>query len=177
MGRTNRGRSATTLQRTVKVVLPSQDILETWRSDAKASSMSLSKYLWTMAERGREGGIDLDSREILAERIQTLTQSLTEAEHRIDTLDRLTQRQEEELQGYRTRDFTEPFEEGTRVFDTRLVLLLRDQGFIHTNHLYELLGIDPRTEPKRIEAVQAQLDILGSYGLVEFSTRGWWWRG
>jgi len=72
--------------------------------------------------------------------------------------------------------FLEERFEGVRKFDRDLIDLLRRGGTLSEEDILASLNISP-SDTDLVKAVAKQLEILEEYGLVEFTGRGWRWRG
>ena len=91
-------------------------------------------------------------------------------------LRKLVDNLERELRRYRAQPFLKPDFEGIRRFDRELIELLRKGETLTEEEILDKLGVDP-SETEYVKAISRQLEILEEYGLVEFTGRGWRWRG
>jgi len=90
-------------------------------------------------------------------------------------LKQLVDNLDNELKRYRVKPFLEEEFKGVRRFDKELIDLLREGGTYSGDEILSRLNINP-ADTDLVKAVNKQLEILESYGLVEYSVRGWKWK-
>jgi len=76
-----------------------------------------------------------------------------------------------ELRRYRAQPFLEPHFEGIRRFDRDLIELFRKEETLSDEEILDRFGVDP-SETEYVRAILKQLEILGEYGLIEFTGKG-----
>ena len=175
-------KSDTIKQRRVDVYLPSLDLKEHWAKLATdAGFKSLSKYIahvMTVAHGSVQPGFDLN--EILEEN-EFLKEQLQEANDRIRMLEALRDKLDDEVKGYRSYAFETLHYKGDRGLDSHLATIIR--GYrnakgkpkpINSVKLLQLMDINPRDE-NRTTMLQAQLDILLDFGVIESTAVGYRW--
>jgi len=163
--------------RRVDVYLDSLNQKAKWANLADEADLSLSKFVQHCVEYAlSQGGPDFVEAGSAAEEIQDLKEDLREKESTINEKDMVIEKLRTELKQYRTQPFTEDDFEGRRQFDTDLIDILQNAGKIHSEEMIRKLDVDPQNT-ELIQAVQAQLDQLEQYGLVEETVHGWQWRG
>ena len=89
-------------------------------------------------------------------------------------LRRLVENLDTELKRYRAQPFLEEGFQGVRSLDRELIQLLKEGELLSDDELLSRLNISP-TDTNVVKAVSNQLQALESYGLVEFTGRGWKW--
>jgi hypothetical protein len=169
------GKTDTIKQRSIYVYLPSHDMVQRWKTLAKNSGTSISKFVAEHVENSlREEEAEYKSRSTLIEENRKLSETLNEKERRIGHLELLVEKLEQDLRQYRAQLFTDEEFTGVRSSDKKLVELLREPGVHDNDVILSRLGIKP-TEEDPIKAVSKQLELLQSYGLVKATPRGWSW--
>jgi len=165
-------------ERTVYVYLPTEEFLEEWRRYAEASGKSLSKFVFEVVEdyirKSEDKGFE--SRLELIKKLKSLEEEAKQLRDENKMLRMLVKNLEKELRRYRAQPFLEPHFEGVRRFDRELIELLRSGETFSEEEILDRLGVDP-SETDYMKAISKQLEILEQYGLVEFTGRGWKWRG
>jgi hypothetical protein len=169
------GKTDTIKQRSIYVYLPSHDMVQRWKTLAKNSGTSISKFVAEHVENSlREEEAEYKSRSTLIEENHKLSETLNEKERRIGHLELLVEKLEQDLRQYRAQMFTDEEFTGVRSYDKKLVELLREPGIHDNDSILSRLGIKP-SEADSIKAVSKQLELLQSYGLVKATPRGWSW--
>lgn len=163
--------------RRVDVYLDSLNQKKRWTKLADDADLSLSKFVQICVEYAlSQGGPDFIEAGGVAEEIQDLKDDLREKESTIKEKDMVIEKLRTELKQHQTQPFTEDEFEGRRRFDTDLIDILQNSGKIHSEEMLRQLDVDPQNT-ELIQAVQAQLDQLEQYGLVEETVHGWQWTG
>ncbi|RLI76797.1 hypothetical protein DRP04_12305 [Archaeoglobales archaeon] len=179
MPKPNLGKTGTIKKRTVYIYLPTEEMVEDWKKRAEKSGCSLSKFIIERVEdsiRKEEDGSYLTRLELI-NRIKKLEDENRKLREENKTLKLALQNLENELRRYRARPFLEEDFEGIRSFDRDLIELLRGaKRPVTDDEILAGLNIKP-TEVELIKAISKQLERLEMYGLVEFTGRGWVWRG
>lgn len=161
-------------QRAIYVYPPSRDMTERWKERAEKSKLSISKFVIEHVENSLNQDDAHTSRAVLIEEISQLRETLGEKEKRIDHLELLVERLEEDLRLYRSKMFTDEEFTGVRSYDRKLIEILREPGVHSSEELLSRLRIK-QDELEAIKAVSVQLENLQTYGLVKSTSRGWMW--
>jgi hypothetical protein len=179
MPKPNRGLTDTIKERSIYVYLPTKEMVDSWKSEAEKAGVSISKFV---IDRVKDSMKRDEGEEGHATRVE-LIKKLKEAEEeekklRGDNrmLRRLVENLESELKRYRAEPFTEESFQGVRRFDRELIDLLKGGASYNGQEILSKLGVDP-SDSNMISAVNGQLEALEGYGLVEYSGRGWKWKG
>ena len=178
MPKPSRGKTKTIKQRTVYVYLPSLEMIDDWKLRARKSGMSISKFVVdrvegsTRREDGEEGYLN---RVELIKRLSNSEEELKKLSNENRLLKRLVDNLDNELKRYRAKPFLEADFRGIRSFDKELIDFLRKGGSYMGEEILAHLNIDP-SETNLVKAINTQLDVLESYGLVEYAGRGWKWK-
>ncbi|HDO41473.1 MAG TPA: hypothetical protein ENH03_01035 [Candidatus Bathyarchaeota archaeon] len=83
---------------------------------------------------------------------------------------------DKELERYRAKPFLDEAYVGVRQFDRDLIELLRGGGTLSDEEILSSLNVDP-ADTDLVKAVSKQFEALEAYGLVEFTGKGWRWKG
>lgn len=179
MPKLNRGKTETIKRRAIYVYLPSLGMVDDWKSRASKAEVSISKFVIERVEdslRREEGEEGYLSR---LELIKSLTEAKGELkELRKDNrlLRKLVDNLDNELKRYRAEPFLEEEFKGVRRFDRELIDLLRKGGAYTGDMILSRLNVDP-SETELMKAVNRQLETLEGYDLVEYTVKGWKWKG
>ena len=172
------GKTATIKQRTIYVYLPSLEMVEDWKRRARRAGVSVSKYIVERVEdsiRREEGGEGYLSRFELIKRLREAEEELKQLRSENRLLRRLVENLEGELKRFRARLFLDGDFVGFRRFDRELIDLLRGGGVYTDDEILSRLNVDP-SDVELVRAISRQLEALESYGLVEFTSKGWRWK-
>lgn len=157
-------------------VYPPPEMSEKWKTLAKDSHTSISKFVIEQVENS----LNLDeegytSRSAILEENRHLRETLKEREKRANHLELLVEKLEQDLRYYRSKMFTEESFIGVREYDRKLVEILREPGSHSNDELLSRLMIRP-SEQEAVKALSRQLENLEAYGLVKSTQKGWIWK-
>ena len=171
------GKTETIKQRAIYVYLPCHEMVHKWKSLAKNSGTSISKFVTEHVENSlnQEEHKDHKTRSSLIEELRNLHETLKEKEKRNRHLELLVEKLEEDLRRYRARLFTDDSFTGIRQYDRKLIDLLREPGHHSSDEILTRLGVHPR-EQEAVKAISQQLENLDRYGLVKSTSKGWTWQ-
>ena len=157
-------------------VYPPADMADKWKTQAGNSNTSISKFVIEHVENSlnkEEEGFS--SRASLIDETKHLREVLSEREKRVDHLEILVEKLEEDLRFYRSKMFTDESFSGVRQYDKKLVEILREPGTHSNDEILSRLRIKP-TESESVKAVMTQMENLESYGLARATRKGWTWK-
>lgn len=169
----------TIMQRAVLVYLPTKEKKEEWKNLAQKSGLSISKFVLEHVENSvnQEKNEEFyQPRSELIKEIRELKEENNKLRKRNEMLDRVIERLEEELRGYRAMPFIEEEFYGIRQYEKGLIELFKEKKQIKKEEIYDLLGINPMREVDTVKGVNKQLENLERYGLIEDKGRLWKWR-
>jgi len=179
MPKPNRGKTETIKERAIYVYLPSVEMVDDWKRRASKAGTPLSKFVAERVEdsiRGEEGEEGYLNRLELIKRLGNNEEELKKLRNENSLLKKLVDNLDNELKRYRAKPFLEENFEGVRRFDKELIGLLKKGGSYTGEEILTQLNID-LSDTELVKAVNKQLEILETYGLVEYSGRGWKWKG
>lgn len=178
MPKPNRGKTETIKRRAIYVYPPSLEIAEDWKSRASKAGTSISKFVIERVEdsiRREEGEESYLNRLELIKRLSDAEEELKTLRKENRLLKKLVDNLDNELKRYRAKPFLEDGFEGVRRFDKELINLLRKGGSYMGGEILAHLNIDS-SDAELVKSVNKQLEVLESYGLVEYVGRGWKWK-
>jgi len=179
MPKPNRGLTDTIKERSIYVYLPTKDMVGSWKKEAEKAGVSISKFVIDRVEdslkrdEGEEGHL---TRVELVRKLREIEEEEKKMREDNRMLRRLVENLESELRRYRVEPFAEEGFHGVRRFDRELIDLLKGGASYNAQEILSKLGVDP-SDSKTVRAVNGQLEALEEYGLVEYSGRGWKWKG
>lgn len=180
MPRQNKGKTKTIKRRSIYVYLPSTEMVEDWKSMAGNAGISISKFVMDRVEDSlrKEEGVEEGylSRVELFKKLGAAEEEEKQLSGDNRLLRRLVENLDRELRRYRTKPFAEEGFQGKRSFDRDLIDMLRKGGSHSQEEILSHLDIDA-SDGDMVKAVSKQLEALEGYSLVEYSGRGWRWKG
>jgi len=168
--------------RAIYVYLPSLEMVKDWKSKADKSGVSVSKFVTDRVEDSvrREAGEDGEegylSRMDLIKKLGEAQEELKGLREDNRLLKRLAENLDRELKRYRSKPFVENGFQGIRHFDRDLVELLRKGASPSNDEILAKLDVQP-SDTEAVKAAGKQLEALQGYELVEYTGRGWKWKG
>jgi len=177
MAQGSKGKTETIKQRAIYVYLPSLEMTQDWKDRSKKAGTSISKYVIERVEdsfRREDGEEGYTSRLELIERLRKNEEELKKIRDDNRLLRRLVENLDVELKRYRAQPFLEEGFQGVRSFDRELIQLLKEGELLSDDELLSRLNVSS-IDTDMVKAVSNQLQVLESYGLVEFTGRGWKW--
>ena len=177
MARGSKHKTETIKQRAIYVYLPSLEMAQEWKDRSKKAGTSISKYVIERVEdsfRREDGEEGYTSRLELIERLRKNEEELKKIRDDNRLLRRLVENLDTELKRYRAQPFLEEGFQGVRSLDRELISQLKEGELLSDDEVLSRLNISP-TDTDMVKAVSNQLQVLESYGLVEFRGRGWKW--
>jgi hypothetical protein len=172
-------KTETIKERAVYVYLPSLEMVEDWKRRADKAGVSISKFVVERVEdsiRREEGEEGYLSRLELIERLRSAEDDLKKLRNENGLLRKLVDNLEKELKRYRSKPFLEEDFEGARAFEKEIVAFLKRGGIYTDGDILAALNIDP-SDVDLVKVIGKQLEELEGYGLVEFTSKGWRWKG
>jgi hypothetical protein len=160
--------------RTATTYLPSKEMLDKWKSDAKSHHCSISDYIFEMVEKARRNSDQPDSGPALAKEITEVKGRCLRLEEENNLLKISLDNAQTEIYKLRFGGFNSPDQSEAREYDRALVNLLRRGGTHTAREILATLGIDPR-DSQAVKIVSVQLEELRRFGLVKETFNGWTW--
>jgi hypothetical protein len=174
----SKNKTKTIKQRLIYVYLPSQEMVEQWKSLADRSGCSISKFVMEHVENSihlEEDKGDYQSRVGLIDQIKELKDENKTLVKKIQQLDTLIDRYDKELKDIRMKPFLDEGFSGVRTYEKALIDVFRLHGEIRKERLLELLEIKPM-ETDKVKAITRQLDNLEQYGVIKDIGGKWRWK-
>lgn len=166
----------TELKQRAIYVYPPAEMAVKWKNAAEGASTSISKFVIEHVENSlNKEDEGFSSRSSLIEETKYLRETLREKEQRVDHLEILVEKLEEDLRFYRSKMFTDESFTGVRQYDKKLITVLREPGTHSNDELLMRLRIKP-SESESVKTVSKQLENLEAYGLVKSTGKGWVWK-
>jgi len=179
MPKPNMGKTQTIKERSVYVYLPSHSMVKDWKTRAAKAGLSISKFIIDRVqdsiskEEGEDGYL---SRIELIKKFEESREELKKLRADNKLFKTLVDNLDNELKRYRSKPFTDKKFEGMRAFDKDLIELLRRGNSYNDEEILSRLGIEP-SNTDLVRGISKQLEALEAYDLVEYSGRGWRWKG
>lgn len=171
-------KSKTTKKRRIYVYLPSKELMERWKKHAKKQGMSISKYIFEIIdEHIQKDKTNISKKYVnLEKQNETLRKENIELQKKVDMLNLLTDRYENQLRDYRNKTFIENGKwEGIREYQSELINLFKSKSSINENEIIDLLHVNP-LDVKTMKAISKQIEHLEDYRVIEHIKGGWRWK-
>lgn len=170
-------------KRRIVLYLSSKELVEQWNKEADAAGLTTSRFIQGVVKNYFENGNILKSQKMLQKQVeeanaaaQHLRQENTDLQKKIDILDILTDRYEDENRRLRNQSFaTKDLVSGSRSFDKKLIDILLQNTILHDYAILDLLKVDPN-DAATIHALNNQLQHLLDLGAVTMVKGGYQWR-
>jgi chromosome segregation ATPase len=158
-------------------------MVEKWKKEAKKSKMTTSSFIQNIINSYFENGYMGKNKNTMEKQIQELNQTIKqlrsdniELNKKVNMLDSLTDRYEEEINNLKNKPYINGSFEGIREFNSKMIDLLKEKRNIKELELLDLLHIK-HNDFDSIKAMNRQLDVLFEYNLVKKYKGGIQWMG
>lgn len=147
-----------------------------WKALAKGSDQSISKFVIERVEDSirKNGEGSRHSRKDLIDRNINLEQINRELIRDMEIKTKAYEALENELQSLRVQPFLNPMTEGRRKLSKDLIDLFRTRKKVSYDELLPALGIKPM-DIDLVKGINAQIEALTHYGLIQSDLKGWRW--
>lgn len=148
-----------------------------WKCRADEAGVSVSKFVVERVEDSisKEGEETYLSRLQLVERLRKAEDELKSLREENRLLKKLVDNLDKELKRYRGKSFLEDSFEGSRAFSRELIDFLKKGNTLSDDEILANLNIE-LSDTDLVKSVNRQLEALETYGLVEFTGKGWRWK-
>ena len=169
-------KTETIKERSIYVYLPDKAMTEEWKNLARETGQSISKFVVERVEDSLRNNGDgpRHSRKDLIDRVRDLEMQLAAAQEDLTIKSRAYVALESELQSLRVQPFLNPGSSGVRQYNKDLMELFKRKKRITYDELLPSLRIKP-TDVEQVTAINNQIELLVSLGLVKVDLRGWRW--
>jgi len=163
--------------RRTEVVLPNEEMLQKWRANAKKAKKPLSKHIVEVYNEKMLEDLDdgLPSRSSLNRNIENLEKQNADYENDIKRYKDDIERLQRDIERYRAEAHLNPNFDGVKDYHKKMVKLFEEKKSIQKIELLGLLGIQS-SDKNYIDAINIQLDVLISSGLLIEYPDKWSWR-
>ncbi len=176
-------KTKTTRKRAITIYTPSQEIKEKWYKIAKEEGMSVSNYVFEIVDNHirQKKGITtkfdiLQKLNGIEKQNEILRKENAELQKKVDLLNMLVERYENQLQEYRNKTFIENDKfEGVRQYQQNLIDLFKQRTSVAEDEIIDLLHINPK-DVETLKAISKQVDLLLDFGVIEKIRGGWRWK-
>ena len=157
--------------------------MERWKNHAKKQGVSISKYIFEIIDEHIQTNKSNTSKKELSKKFVNLERQNDvlraeniELKKKVDMLNLLTDRYEDQLRDYRNKTFIENGKwEGIREYQSELIKLFKSKSSIKENEILDLLHVDT-LDTDTIKAISKQIEHLEDYGVIEHIKGGWRWK-
>ena len=169
-------KSETYVKRSIRVYLPDMPMVYEWKALAKENNQSISKFVIERVEDSIRNNGDgaRHSRKDLIDRIMNLEEINREQRKDLEIKTKAYEALENELQTLRVQPFLNPMAEGRRKLSKDLIDLFRTRKKVSYDELLPALGIKPM-DIDLVKGINAQIEALTHYGLIQSDLKGWRW--
>ncbi len=157
-----------------QVVLPSEKFLQKCEARAKASRLSLSKWIFETVEASVDQAEAPKPDHDIAKDLEMLQSENRDLRRHLKESENLLERRETELFKLRHESFADPLFRGHREGAEALIEVLRRGGTRSNEDLLRELNVNPK-DRDAMQVLLGQLHALQDYGLVAETAKGWRW--
>ncbi|UCG70756.1 MAG: hypothetical protein JSV09_07070 [Thermoplasmata archaeon] len=178
-GRPNQGKTQTIRKRAVNVYLPTKELLEEWKKDAKEAGMSLSQYILEAVERERVHGTGPHLPKLELEKtLKETNEELSELQSKYEILEAAFKKRDQDA-----KQLSKLIE---RKKDTLIDVNMANKLLkVIKNWPYDEIYIEDFTESLEIEDTDSNslsrlkeiLDLMEDIGLLKRGWLSWKWQG
>lgn len=178
-------KTKTTRKRAVTLYLPTEEMKDNWYRIAKENkNVSVSNFIIEIVEDYLQKNKEFNTKEEISFQMQKLISQNkrlqlenVNLQKKVDMLNLLTERYENQLMKYRNKTFIENGKfEGIREYQQSLIELFKKRKSITEDELIYLLHINP-SDGDTLKVISKQIENLEEYGLIQSIRGGWKWKG
>lgn len=178
-------RTKTTRKRAVTLYLPTEEMKDNWYKIAKEKKgMSVSNFIIEIVEDYLQKNKEFSTKDDIFNQLKKFTSQNKrlqienmELQKKVEMLNLLTNRYENQLMKYRNKTFIENGKfEGIREYHQSLIELFKRKISVNEDELVDLLHINP-SDKDSLKAISKQIENLEDYGLIQSIRGGWKWIG
>lgn len=169
----------TIVQRTINVYLPTFVMKEKWKEFAEAANQSISKFVIehvTNSLNHEKENPSVETRIQLIKDNKQLQEENTELLKQIRDKEKLAEIYEKEARSHAIQPFLEQDFGGIRKYEKGLIELFKKDVGVRKEEIYNKLRINTM-DIDATTAIQKQIEILESYGLLKDIGGVWRWKG
>ncbi len=176
-GRPNLGKTETIRQRAINVYLPTEEMIERWKSEAERYGVPLSRFIVeTVDDSIRKNPAGITPREELEKELNDAKAEVKQLSARLEPLEEALKRADVTIADYRSK-LAEPVLPSTDAeLTSRLIELFLAEMVLNIDEVPEALGIK-LTNSKDVARLQSSVELLKKAGLVESGMFEWRWTG
>ncbi len=178
MPKPNKGKTETIKKRAIYVYLPSLQMVENWKRRADKSGTSISKFVIDKVEdsiRKEEGEEGYLNRLELIKKLSNTEEELKQLRKDNRLLKKLVDNLDNEAKRLRAEPFLDDSFRGVRRYNQEIIDMLKQGGSYSGDEILAHLDIN-HSDTDLVKAVNKQLEVLETYGLVKYVGRGWKWK-
>ena len=171
------GKTETIKQRAVAVYLPTEEMLESWKSAADKYGLPLSRFIVaTVDESIRKGQTGTTLREELEKELTETKEQLKALREKAESMEEALRRADVTVAEYRSKLAEPVLSNAEAEFTSRLIEMFVEERVLNVDEVPEKFGID-LTDTKAVGRLRTSVDVLKKAGLVETGICEWRWKG
>lgn len=174
-----KSKTDTIVQRTINVYLPTFEMRKKWKGFAESANQSISKFVIehvTNSLNHEKENPSVETRIQLIKDNKRLQEENTRLLKQIKDKEKLAEIYEKEARFHSLEPFLEKDFSGVRKYEKDLIDLFKRDIEVRKEELYEKLRINT-LDMDATTAIQKQIEILESYGLLKDIGGVWRWKG
>jgi hypothetical protein len=176
-GRPNLGKTKTIKQRALAVYLPTEEMIEKWKSEAERYGVPLSRFIVeTVDDSIRKSPTGMTPREELEKELNDVKVEMNQLKARLKSAEEALKRADVTVAEYRAK-LSEPLlSPADAELTSRLIEMFLAEKVLNVDEMPERLGIK-LTDKKAVGRLRSSVDLLKKAGLVESGMFEWRWTG
>ncbi|MBE0518769.1 MAG: hypothetical protein IH630_06050 [Thermoplasmata archaeon] len=176
-GRPNLGKTETIRQRAINVYLPTEEMIERWKSEAERFGVPLSRFIVeTVDDSIRKNPAGITPREELEKELNDAKAEVKQLSARLEPLEEALKRADITIADYRSKLAEPVLPSADAELTSRLIELFLAEMVLNIDEVPETLGIK-LTNSKDVARLQSSVELLKKAGLVESGMFEWRWTG
>ena len=173
------GKTETIRQRAINVYLPTEEMIEKWKSEAERYGVPLSRFVVEVVDDAiRKNPAGMTPREQLEQELEKLRNDYRLSLERIRLIETSLAERDATVAEYRT-ELSKPKrpEVGDIAYMMGPVLAhFKENESLRMDDAYDMFGFSP-SDSKKLRSLKASMGLLISNGLVEKGIDEWRWIG
>ena len=176
-GRPNLGKTETIKQRALTVYLPTEEMVEKWREEAKRYGVPLSRFIVEMVDDSiRKNPAGMTPREELEKELNDVKTEMKQVKNRLESAEEALKRADATIADYRSKLSDPVLSSEDAELTSRLIEMFLAEKVLNVDEVPDRFGIKLDDE-NSVNRLRSSVDLLKKAGLVESGMFEWRWTG
>ena len=176
-GRPNLGKTETIKQRALTVYLPTEEMVEKWREEAKRYGVPLSRFIVEMVDDSiRKNPAGMTPREELEKELNDVKAEMKQVKIRLESAEKALKQADVTIADYRSRLSDPVLSPEDAELTSRLIEMFLTEKVLNVDEVPDRFGIK-LDDMEAVNRLRSSVDLLKKAGLVETGMFEWRWIG